>query len=162
MLRQIGGCRAQTNPSWELRICQTNTPSARQTLDLWGSDQDGQRQVRSYLSWYPVSKEQSPTGSCNSTTNFSPTPGSPQPSHSGYDSLPKPCAKSFKTSRSPYRGRTADPRAIKHNCRSDTRTNPQRPRTQNPEPRQDRRESRGGIIPYMGCMGTCRGIGYGF
>ena len=34
-----------TNQSWELRICQTNTPSSRQTLDLWGSDQDGQRLV---------------------------------------------------------------------------------------------------------------------
>ena len=38
ILRQVGGCRAQTSPSWELRICQTTTPSSWKTLDLWGSD----------------------------------------------------------------------------------------------------------------------------
>ena len=113
-------------PSWELRMCQTTTPSSWKTLDLWGSDQDGQRQVLhcSYLSWYPDSKEQSPNETCSSTTNVSPTPGSPQPSHSGYDSLPNTCAKSVKTNRGPSPERTADPRAIKHNCRSHTRTHP--------------------------------------
>ena len=113
-------------PSWDLRICQTTTPSSWKTLDLWGSDQDGQPQVLhcSYLSWYPDSKEQSPTETCSSTTNFSLTPGSPQPSHSGYDSLPNPCAKSIKTNRSPSPERTADLQAIKHNCRSHTRTHP--------------------------------------
>ena len=60
-------------PSWELRIRQRTTPSLWKTLDLWGSDQDGQKQVLhcSYLSWYPDSKEQSPTETCSSTTNFS-------------------------------------------------------------------------------------------
>ena len=113
-------------PSWELRICQTTTPSSWKTLDLWGSDQDGQRQVLhcSYLLWHPDSKEQSPTETCSSTTNFSPTPGSPQPCHRGYDSLPSPCAKSVKTNRSPSPERTADSRAIKRNCRSHTSTHP--------------------------------------
>ena len=42
ILRQVGEHRAQTSPSWELRICQTTTPSSRKTLDRWGSDQDGE------------------------------------------------------------------------------------------------------------------------
>jgi len=105
--------------------------SSKHMWNLWGSNKERQQKVLhySYFSWHHNPKEQSPNETCSSSTTFYPTPDSCQLSHSGYESLPNPCAKSLKTGWSPYVGWTADPWATKHNSRSNTRNPPERTRT---------------------------------